>query len=487
MPLEMIASPEINLPALWSVIIIIGTGLVALIVDLFVEDKRTIGWISLAGVVLAALVGISQQGNPEFDPTFQTLAITDAYAHFFNLLFLFTAGLSILVAMGYLKRVGLEKGEYYVLLLFATSGMMMMAAATDLMIVFLGLEIMSIALYIMSAINRNRRTSGEAGVKYFMMGAYASAFFLYGAALVYGSAGSTNLNEIGVALSAALSSGKDPIALVGLGMLVIGFAFKVAAFPFHWWTPDVYYGAPVSVTTFMSVGAKAAGFAALVRILLVSFGTDYAVDWQAALAILAVLTMTLGNLAALGQKDVKRMLAYSSIAHAGYILVGVAGSAFDGGGSALFYLMVYAFMNIGAFAVIGVLERQNEISSNIKDFAGLAQRNPWLAAAMGIFMLSLLGFPPLAGFWGKLYVFRAAVQADLVWLAVVGMINSAIGAFYYLNVVIQMYFHGTAEDPPAINLTGVTQVALGISVVATIIIGIWPSIVANLAAVDFFG
>ncbi|MEM7029280.1 MAG: NADH-quinone oxidoreductase subunit N [Chloroflexota bacterium] len=481
MPIE---SPELNLAALQSIIIIIGTGLIALIVDLFVDDKRIVGWMSLAGVIIAGLTGISQQGNPDFDPVFQTMAITDPYAHFFNLIILFTAGLSILVAMGYLNRVGLDKGEYYVLLLFAASGMMIMAAATDLMIIFLGLEIMSIALYIMSAINRDRRTSGEAGVKYFMMGAYASAFFLYGAALAYGASGSTNLNEIG----AALSTGKDPIALVGLALLIIGFAFKVAAFPFHWWTPDVYYGAPVSVTTFMSVGAKAAGFAALVRVLLVSFGTGYAIDWQIAIAILAVLTMTLGNLAALGQKDVKRMLAYSSIAHAGYVLVGVVGSPADSGGSALFYLMVYAFMNIGAFAVLGVLERKDSISSHIKDFAGLAQRNPWLAAAMGIFMLSLLGFPPLAGFWGKMYVFRAAAQADFTWLAVVGMINSAIGAFYYLNVIIQMYFHKSEfEEPPAINLTGVTQVALGISVIATIIIGIWPSIVADLSAVDFFG
>jgi len=481
MPIEI---PQLNIPALGPILIIIGTGLLVLIFDLMVKDKRSLGWLSLVGVLVAAGLGLAQQASAGFDPAFQAVFRTDSYAHFFNLIFLVTAALSILVAMGYLGRIGLQKGEYFALLLFATSGMMVMAAATDLMIVFLGLEIMSIALYIMSALNRDERASGEAGLKYFMLGAYTSAFFLYGAALTYGATGSTNFNDMAAALTAG--GVRDPIALLGLGLLLIGFAFKVAAVPFHWWTPDVYCGAPTAVTTFMSVGAKAAGFAALVRMLMVSFSPGFVVDWQLALAALAVLTMTLGNVTALAQKDVKRMLAYSSIAHAGYIFVGVAAGTAEGVSSALFYLMVYAFMNIGAFAVIGALERKNEVGTNLKEYAGLAARNPWLALGMAIFLLSLTGFPPLAGFWGKLYLFRAAVQADLTWLAVIGMLNSGVAAFYYLTVVVEMYFKRAAEDAPTFSLNAPTRLALGLAAIATVIIGLWPALLIDLASVSFF-
>ena len=480
-----ILPPELNFAALWPLNIIVMTALLVLLLDLIIQDKRTLGWLSLLGIIIAGGVGALQQSNPNFAPTFQTLASADRYAHFFNLIFLVTAGLSILVALGYLGQAEVQRGEYFALLLFSTSGMMIMAAAIDLIIVFLGLEIMSIALYVMAAINRQRRTSGEAGVKYFMLGAYASAFFLYGAALLYGATGHTNLYEIGAVLSSGAAS--NPIALLGLGLLLIGFAFKVAAVPFHWWTPDVYYGAPTAVTTFMSVGAKAAGFAALVRVLMVSFSPTFTIDWQIALAILAVLTMTLGNITALAQRDVKRMLAYSSIAHAGYVFVGVAAGSAAGVSSALFYLMVYAFMNIGAFAVIGVLERKNEVGTDLGDYAGLAGRSPWLAAGMSIFLLSLTGFPPLAGFWGKLYVFGAAVQADLTWLAVIGVLNSGIAAFYYLGVIVQMYMGRPREDAPAFTLTTATRIALGIAAVTTVLIGLWPAFIVDLAAVNFFG
>ena len=474
--------PQLNFAALLPLTIVVITGLVVLMLDLAIQDKRTVGWLSLVGVGLAGVVGYMQQANPGFDPTFQRLYTVDGYSHFFNLLFLVTAGLSILVAMGYLGRMDLQRGEYFTLLLFATSGMMVMAGATDLMIVFLGLEIMSIALYVMSAINRRTRASGEAGLKYFMLGAYASAFFLYGVALIYGATGSTNFNDIAASLTAG-----DPLALLGLGLMLIGFAFKVAAVPFHWWTPDVYVGAPTAVTTFMSVGAKAAGFAALVRVLMVSFSPTFTLDWQIAIAVLAVLTMTLGNLAALAQKDVKRMLAYSSIAHAGYILVGVAAGTAQGVSSALFYLMVYAFMNIGAFAIIGLLDRRDEVGADINDYAGLSARNPWLAAAMAIFMLSLTGFPPLAGFWGKLYLFSAAVDAGLTWLAVIGMINSGVAAFYYLGVIVQMYFHRSSEEAPALTASTPTRIALILSAVATVAIGLFPAILVNMTIIDFLG
>ena len=476
--------PYLNFSALLPLIIVVATGIIVMLADLFIADKRSLGWVSLIGALLAAAVGAMQQGMPGFDPAFQNMALTDGYAHFFNLIFLSAAALSILVALGYLGRVGLQKGEYYALLLFSTAGMMMMAAATDLILIFLGLETMSIALYVLAAFNRNQRASGEAGIKYFLMGSFASAFFLYGAALLYGATGSTNLSVIG----GALAGGENPIAMVGLGLLLIGFAFKIAAVPFHWWTPDVYSGSPTAVTAFMSVGAKAAGFAALIRLLMLSFPPpSLSGDWQTAIAVLAVLTMTLGNIAALGQKDVKRMLAYSSIAHAGYILVGVAAGNAAGISAALFYLMAYTFMNIGAFAVVSVLERKGAVGSSIKDYAGLAGRNMWLALGMAIFLLSLTGFPPLAGFWGKLYLFRAAVQSNLTWLAVIGVLNSGIAAYYYLNVIVQMYMNPAADEAPAINLTLVTQAALGVAALFTVIVGLLPGSMIEMTMRSLFG
>ncbi len=482
MPVEI---PVLNILALVPLIIVCITGLIVLVLDLWTEDKPLLGWVSLVGIVLAGLIGIIQQSLSGFDPTFQDVAISDGYTHFFNLIILFTAALSVLVSIGYLDKIGLQTGEYYAILLFSTAGMMIMAAAKDLMLIFLGLETMSIALYILAALNREDRLSIEAGVKYFLMGSFASAFFLYGAALVYGSTGSINLYEIGAAL--AVDGSGNVIALLGLGLLLIGFSFKIAAVPFHWWTPDVYYGAPNSVTTFMSVGAKAAGFAALVRMLMISFTPGFLLDWQLAIAVLAVLTMTLGNLAALGQKNVKQILAYSGIAHAGYILVGITGGSKLGVSAALFYLFVYTFMNIGAFAIVGLFERKGSIGAMVSDYTGLAKRSPTLAAVMAIFMLSLTGFPPLGGFWGKVYVFQAAVEAGWIWVAVIGVINSGIAAFYYLNIVVQMYFRPAADDPPVLNMPSGTSVALGISAVAIVILGVWPAPILNLTLGNLFG
>jgi len=421
------------------------------------------------------------------------MLVSDGYTLVLNLIFVVTAALSILIALGYLSDRALQRGEYYALLLFSTAGMMLMAAATDLIIVFLGLEIMSIGLYVLAAFNRRKQGSGEAGMKYFVLGAFASAFFLYGVALVYGATGSTNLKTIGSWYGSGPGNLVDPIALVGLGLLLVGFAFKIAAVPFQWWTPDVYHGAPTSVTAFMSVGAKAAGFAALIRLLMVAFGEAFTVNWQMAIAVLAVITMTGGNIAALAQKDVKRMLAYSSIANAGYILVGVAPGTLAGMQAVLFYLMSYAFMNIGAFAVVAVLERRSAVGSAMTDYAGLSKRQPLLALAMLLFMVSLTGIPPFVGFWGKLYVFGAAVQANMSWLAVVGVINSAISAFYYLGVVVQMYFRPPAaadEDDAAvapINLSGPIAITLTIAAIVTLVLGIWPTPLVDLTALANFG
>jgi NADH-quinone oxidoreductase subunit N len=397
MPIEF---PTLNLVALAPEIVIVLTAIVAIAFDIFMDDKRIVGYVSLAGLAGAGVVSFVLLGMSA--PAWQDMAVSDGYSLILNLVFVITAGLSILIALSYLTDREMQRGEYYTLLLFSTVGMMLMGAATDLIVVFLGLEIMSIALYVLAAFNRNRLSSGEAGMKYFILGAFASAFFLYGAALLYGATGSTNLRAIGEWFTPERGNLRDLIALVGLGLLLIGFAFKVAAVPFQWWTPDVYHGAPTSVTAFMSVGAKTAGFAALIRILMVSFDQAFTLDWQIAVAALAAITMTGGNIAALAQKDVKRMLAYSSIAHAGYILVGVVPGTMNGVRGVLFYLMAYAFMNIGAFAVIAVLERRDQIGTTLAEYAGLASRKPFLALAMALFMFSLTGIPPVVGVWGKL-------------------------------------------------------------------------------------
>ena len=490
MPIEI---PSLNLTALAPSLIVIVTALLLLLFDLGLTDKHILGYLALVGVALAFGVSIAMGMHPP--QAFQSMVVSDGYALFFNLIFLVAAGLSLLVAIDYLERHDMQHGEYYALLLFSTSGMMLMAAATDLIVVFLALEIMSVSLYILAGFRRGQIASTEAAMKYFILGAFASAFFLYGAALTYGATGTTNLIKIGVWLSGSgIPQELDPLALVGLGLLLVGFAFKVAAVPFQWWTPDVYQGAPTSVVAFMSVGAKGAGFAALIRVLHFAFGsTPYIARWSIAVGILAALTMTVGNLIALNQKDIKRMLGYSSIAHAGYILVGVAAANDSGVRGVLFYLMAYAFMNVGAFAVASVVERRGEFSSTLRDYAGLSRREPLLAAAMAVFMLSLTGIPPLVGFWGKLFVFRAAVESGQSWLAVVGVINSAISAFYYLGVVVQMYMHSPQEYAPllhgeesqsaqlaSIHLPAAVGMAVLLAMLLTVILGLWPGPVAAL-------
>ncbi len=486
-----IVFPTLNFSALAPELAVLSTAAVVMICDLFITDKRFLGYLSLMGLMIALAPCLLMLMEAPPPLAFQNMAISDGYSLVLDLIFIITAFLSVLIALSYLDEKGLQRGEYYTLLLFSTTGMMVMGAATDLITIFMGLEIMSIALYILAAFNWRQLSSGEAGMKYFVLGAFASAFFLYGAALLYGATGSTNLQAIGERFTAERGNLDDQIALVGLGLLLIGFAFKVAAVPFQWWTPDVYHGAPTSVTAFMSVGAKAAGFAALIRVLMVSFSGAFTLDWQTAVAALAFITMTGGNIAALVQKDLKRMLAYSSIAHAGYILVGVVPGTMDGVNGVLFYLMSYAFTNIGAFAVITVLERRDEISSTLTDYAGLGTRKPLLALAMALFMFSLTGIPPLVGFWAKLYVFRAAVEANFSWLAVAGMVNSAVSAFYYLAVVVQMYMRPTSTEVQTeavpLNLRGPVTITLTITAIVTVVLGVWPTPLVNLTSLGLFG
>jgi NADH-quinone oxidoreductase subunit N len=479
---------EISIPALdWLVIapelVILVTALLVMMIDLVLsqEQKSRLAWLSLVGVVAAA--GVSYYIWDGSNPVLKDMLAADGYALFLNLVILSGAALSLLFSIDYARRSRLAQGEYYTLLLLSTLGMMVMAAAINLMTIFLALEILSIALYILVGLNRAEPRAGEAAVKYLLLGAFASSFLLYGMALTYGQAGTTSLAGI-QNLAKNVAANPPALLLVGMGLMIVGLGFKVALVPFHMWTPDAYQGAPTSVTAFMSIGAKAAGFAALGRVLLYALAPLQA-DWVWVLAILSALTMTLGNLAALRQTNLKRMLAYSSIAHAGYMVVGLAAGAGLGSSAVLFYLFIYAFMNVGAFAVIiaaGHLIAGPQGGENREDFAGLRRRSPGLALAMAVFMLSLAGVPPLAGFLGKLYVFTAAVQAHLTWLAIIGVINSVISAYYYLRVVVAMYgAEGKTGETTALSLGPGLQIGIGLAAVATLLLGLWPMPILNLA------
>jgi NADH-quinone oxidoreductase subunit N len=398
---------------------------------------------------------------------FGGMFVHDGFTVFFTLLFCAIGAVAILLSWDYVKRTRINQAEYYALLLSATLGMIIMAASNSLITIFLALELMSLALYVMVGFRRTQLESNEAALKYFLLGAFASGFLLYGIALVYGATGSTDLQRIAeVAASSPIL--QSPLMLVGALLIFTGFAFKVAAVPFHMWTPDAYEGAPTSVTAFMSAGAKAAGFAALLRVLLRALGEVQA-DWTTLLTVVAVVTMTVGNISALLQSNVKRMLAYSSIAHAGYVLVAVVAGGAAGASAALFYLAVYAFMNLGAFGVLSLLGRGNEERVLVSDLAGLGFRHPFLGVAMTFFMLSLGGIPPTAGFMGKVYVFGTALNAGLVPLVVIGVLNSVVSVFYYLRITVAMYMDEPKGEPVQISwaMPGV------VAVVLTLLLTLW--------------
>jgi NADH-quinone oxidoreductase subunit N len=486
-----ISIPTLNVLIIAPEVVVLATALLVMIVDLFLprEQKSRLAWPSLVGVLLAAVLsyaiwdgpaGLTVEGG---DPILQNMVAADGYALFLNLVILAAAALAILFSAEYANRMDLAQGEYYALLLLSTTGMMLMAASVNLMTIFLALEILSIALYVLVGLNRAELRSAEAALKYFLLGAFASGFLLYGMALIYGQAGTTSLAGLRDYAS-SLGGQFPPLLMVGLGLMIVGFGFKVALVPFQMWTPDAYEGAPTSVTAFMSVGAKAAGFAALGRVLLYAFG-DLSGDWVWVLAVLSALTMTVGNLAALRQANLKRMLAYSSIAHAGYLLVGVAAGNPLGTSGVLFYLFSYAFMNVGAFAVliaVGRFDHAMEGGETLDDLAGLAARKPGLALVMALFMLSLAGVPPLVGFLAKFYVFSAAVQANLTWLAIFGVVNSVVSAYYYLRVIVVMYMQeGKLADEVPEPLCLALQVGVGVAALAIVVLGLWPAPILDLA------
>jgi NADH-quinone oxidoreductase subunit N len=454
-----------------------------LLVDLFIPKGRK-GWTALlAALGLAAAMGLTIlfAGQQRF--AFSGMVVLDGFSSFLDVLFLATGLLGIALAYGYLKRMGIERGEYYALLLFSVTGMMLMAQAANLIVIFLALELLSIPLYVLAAFARPRLDSEEAGLKYFLLGAFSTGFVVYGIALVFGATGTTQLSEI---FSAAAGTGSGPavsLPLLGVGaaLILVGFGFKVAAVPFHMWTPDVYQGAPTPVAGFMAVGAKAAGFAALLRIFVTALpalnGNLVPVLWG-----LAALTMLVGNLLAISQTNIKRMLAYSSIAHAGYILMALAAYGKvpgDAVASALFYLVTYAVTSFGTWAVVIALEKADPLASSgqgargleIADYAGLGHKRPMLAAAMTIFMLSLTGMPPTLGLVGKFYLFRTAIQGDFIGLAIIGVLTSLISAYYYLRVVVTMYMR---EGEPETTHEPWLDFTWSLSALATVVLSFLP-------------
>jgi NADH-quinone oxidoreductase subunit N len=464
-------------------VIVITAGLLVLLVDLFLKKEHTawLGWASLLGIIAAAvatngLIGVN--GN-----FFAGTILLDPFSAFFKFVFYIACGLGILLSINYLKVEDIHRGEYYALMLFATCGMMLMASAGDLITLYLGLELMALSIYILAGFMRHDNRSNEAAIKYLILGAFSSAIMVYGMSLLYGLSGTTSLSGILNFLRGADKT--NPVIFLSMIMLVVSFGFKVAAVPFHMWVPDVYEGAPTSVTAFMSAGPKVAGFAVLLRVFLYTLEPLHA-DSTAILSALAVLTMAVGNIMALSQTNIKRMLAYSSIAHAGYALVGLAAGGPEGAASVMLYVCIYALMNMGAFGVVIMLRKAGERGEEIADFAGLGKTNKTAAFLMLIFMFSLTGIPPLAGFVGKFYIFKAAVQADLLWLAIAGVLFSAISAYFYLRVIMVMYMSEPKEN---IELTTSPSLALAlaISVTAVIVIGVYPSNILNFARASISG
>jgi NADH-quinone oxidoreductase subunit N len=451
-------------------LVVTVAAMIVLLVGVRVSDRDSegLGWLSIVAIAIAFATSLPLLGSQQV--TFSGALVADSYTAFFYEVILLAAAVIVLMSLDYVADEALPGAEYYALVLFATAGMMLMAAAGDLIIVFLGLETMSISVYILAGLARTQARSNEAALKYFLLGAFSTGFLLYGIALIYGATGTIRLE----ALSTIIAHGStSPMLLLGVGLLLIGFGFKVAAVPFHMWTPDVYEGAPTSVTAFMAVGVKLAAFAAFLRVFLVHLAGVQG-DWSMVLWVLAVLTMTTGNIVALMQTNLKRMLAYSAIAHAGYILVGMTAGNPVAGAAVLYYLLGYSFTNLGAFAIIIALARRGHPHELISDLRGLGTREPVLAAAMSLMLLSLVGVPPLAGFVGKFLIFSAAIGTGYVWLVVIAVVNSVTSAYFYLRPLVAMYTDQGGAEVVRIRSRPGLIAAIAIAVIATIAIGIYP-------------
>ncbi len=447
--------------------------LVAAFIILVTAYVKNIGrwapYMAAAGLLTSLFLALGQWHNPKSG--FFAMITSDDFSSAFKIIFIAGSLVILLLAQRFLSAKNINHPEFYALLCISTMGMMVMATTTDLVVIFLGLEIMSVPLYIMAGMARHSLESNEAGIKYIIMGAFASGFLLMGIAFVFGAAGTTDLRRIAADIS-YIASNYRLFIFSGAALVLIGFAFKVAAVPFHTWVPDVYQGAPTPVTAFFSVGPKAAGFAALLRIF--SFGFDGLEALSTVFWVLAVLTMTAGNVLALRQNNVKRLLAYSSIAHAGYILVALAVGGKEAVSAAIFYLIAYGFFNLGAFAIVTQLETRTGCKSEFTELAGLSQAHPYLSTFLAVFMFALAGFPPTIGFFGKFYLFSAAVNAGFIWLAVIGVLNSFISVYYYFRVVKVSFLDRFEGVFPPVSYSPAIITALVITLAGTIGLGIFP-------------
>ncbi len=500
-----LTTADVNLWLILPELVICIAGVVVMLVDAFAKPTQRwiTGSISIAGLIAAAgssgWLCLSWRGASQ---AFNGMIVLDELRLGFTFVFLVVSGLTILVSMVWVQNERLPAGEFHSLLMFATAGMMFMASAGDLVMVFLGLEILSIATYVMCGFRRTDVRSNESSMKYFILGSFSSAFLLYGIALTYGATstaaglpGTTNIAEI----ARRIPDAQFPMLLfAGAAMMLVGFGFKIATAPFHIWTPDVYEGAPTPVTAFMAAGPKAAGFASFMRVFLIAFpfvvitandsvaGRIHA-TWLGALLVLAILTMTVGNVVAIAQNNVKRMLAYSSIAHAGYALVGfvAAGAARNleqrdaAIAAVIFYLLTYAVMNLGAFAVVQLIARAADRRTEVEDYNGIGFQSPWLAFCLSLFLLSLLGMPLTAGFIGKVMVFRAALDQGYYVLVVIGVLNTAISAYYYLRLIIVMFFRERTTAWTAPLVPASIRVALVITILGVLYLGLFPDRVIN--------
>jgi NADH-quinone oxidoreductase subunit N len=440
-------------------------------------ERIPIGGLGMVGLIGA---GVSAALLWNRNTTSFGVIVADNFGLFVTLILVLVGVLTIMFSSQVIEREGIPKGEYYALLLFSLVGMIMMATANDLLVVFVALEILSLAVYVLTGIRRDNPQGTEAAFKYFLLGAFSSAFFLYGIAFTYGLTGSTRLDRVGAYL-AAQSMADNPMILLALGLLLVGFAFKISAVPFHMWTPDAYEGAPAIVTGFMSTAVKAAAFAAFARVFLSAF-EPFSTQWAPVVWILAAATMILGTVVGVAQSNLKRMLAYSSIAHGGYLLVGLVAANQVGKAAILFYLLAYAVTNLAAFGVIALLGTRDQPNDELRDFAGLWHTHPALAALMTVALLSLGGLPPTVGFIGKWYIFSAAVSAGYYGLAIIGVLTSVVSVFFYLRVVVMMYMADREGVAVPAQIGGVGMAALTVAIIAIFYLGILPTAVLNLAA-----
>ncbi len=460
--------------------ILTAAGTLLMVLDPVLGKRRPAAFGHLSIAALAAGIAGAVLANANGGLAFGGMLRVDGFATFFRVLVMAVGILTVMPSYGFLKRQQAEAGEFHALLLFSIAGQCMMAAANDLIVIFIGLEISSIASYVLAGYLRDDKRGSEAALKYFLLGSFATAFFLYGVAVVYGCTGTINLSNVHALLATSVRPERMLLGAAA-ALMMVGLGFKVSAAPFQMWAPDVYQGAPTLVSGFLSAGPKAAAFAVFLRIFMTAFA-PLGAAWDLPMWISALVSMTIGNFAALRQGNLKRMLAYSSIAHAGYVLVALRARSGEGVAAVMFYLAAYAFMNIGAFAVIGHISGRGEKLQSIDDLAGLGQTQPFTAAMMGIFLLSLIGVPPMAGFFGKFYIFKAALESNLYWLTVLGLLNSAVAAYYYLRLLVTMYFREPAEGASEVEpLTPAFRVALILPAVGTLALGLFPGWVLEFA------